>query len=126
MIGIAEYYRARAARHEIQHGRDCNGGDHWLLTLPQPDCRRKTPGILPQRPITYRGQNIVSLSILGSAIVIAHPSPIHPEYTHLFPVMVGVALLSDLLSLLSAARTCRRHLTLNSYAGLSAALLGSC
>ena len=31
----------------------------------------KLQEILPQRPITYRGQNIVSLSVLGSAIVIA-------------------------------------------------------
>ena len=37
--------RARSARHEIQHGRDCTGSDHRLAHLyRQPDRRRKTPG----------------------------------------------------------------------------------
>ncbi len=31
----------------------------------------KLQELLPQRPITYRGQNIVSLSVLGAAVLIA-------------------------------------------------------
>jgi NAD(P) transhydrogenase subunit beta len=86
----------------------------------------KLQEILPQRPITYRGQNIVSLSILGSAIVIAILLTIHPEYTHLFPAMVGVALLFGILLVtpIGGADMPTVISLLNSYAGLSAALLG--
>ena len=86
----------------------------------------KLQEILPQRPITYRGQNIVSLSILGAAIVIAIVLTIHPENMHLFPVMVGVALLFGVLLVtpIGGADMPTVISLLNSYAGLSAALLG--
>ena len=86
----------------------------------------KLQEILPQRPITYRGQNIVSLSILGAAIVIAIVLTIHPENVHLFPVMVGVALLFGVLLVtpIGGADMPTVISLLNSYAGLSAALLG--
>ncbi len=86
----------------------------------------KLQELLPQRPITYRGQNIVSLSVLGSAIVIAILLTIHPEYMHLFPAMVGVALLFGILLVtpIGGADMPTVISLLNSYAGLSAALLG--
>jgi proton-translocating NAD(P)+ transhydrogenase subunit beta len=86
----------------------------------------KLQEILPQRPITYRGQNIVSLSVLGSAIVLAIVLTIHPEYMHLFPVMVGIALLFGVLLVtpIGGADMPTVISLLNSYAGLSAALLG--
>jgi proton-translocating NAD(P)+ transhydrogenase subunit beta len=86
----------------------------------------KLQEILPQRPITYRGQNIVSLSVLGSAIVIAIVLTMHPEYMQLFPVMVGVALLFGVLLVtpIGGADMPTVISLLNSYAGLSAALLG--
>jgi NAD(P) transhydrogenase subunit beta len=86
----------------------------------------KLQEILPQRPITYRGQNIVSLSILGAAIVIAIVLTIHPEDMHLFPAMVGVALLFGILLVtpIGGADMPTVISLLNSYAGLSAALLG--
>jgi NAD(P) transhydrogenase subunit beta len=86
----------------------------------------KLQEILPQRPITYRGQNIVSLSVLGSAIVIAIVLTIHPEYMHLFPAMVGIALLFGVLLVtpIGGADMPTVISLLNSYAGLSAALLG--
>jgi H+-translocating NAD(P) transhydrogenase subunit beta len=86
----------------------------------------KLQEILPQRPITYRGQNIVSLSILGSAVVIAIVLTIHPEDMHLFPAMVGVALLFGVLLVtpIGGADMPTVISLLNSYAGLSAALLG--
>ncbi len=86
----------------------------------------KLQEILPQRPITYRGQNIVSLSILGAAIVIAIVLTIHPENMHLFPAMVGVALLFGILLVtpIGGADMPTVISLLNSYAGLSAALLG--
>ena len=86
----------------------------------------KLQELLPQRPITYRGQNIVSLSVLGSAIVIALVLTVHPEYMHLFPAMVAVALLFGILLVtpIGGADMPTVISLLNSYAGLSAALLG--
>jgi NAD(P) transhydrogenase subunit beta len=86
----------------------------------------KLQEILPQRPITYRGQNIVSLSTLGAALAIMVALVIHPEYTHLFPLMVGVALLFGvmLVTPIGGADMPTVISLLNSYAGFSAALLG--
>src|SRR6202521_4708822 len=39
----------------------------------------KLQEVLPQRPITYRGQNIVNLGLLGIAIAVAACFVMHPE-----------------------------------------------
>jgi NAD(P) transhydrogenase subunit beta len=86
----------------------------------------KLQEILPQRPITYRGQNFVSLSVLGAAVLIALWLTVHPEYSRLFPVMVGVSLIFGVLLVtpIGGADMPTVISLLNSYAGLSAALLG--
>ncbi len=86
----------------------------------------KLQEILPQRPIIYKGQNFVSLSVLGAAILIALWLVFHPEYTHLFPVMVVVSLIFGalLVTPIGGADMPTVISLLNSYAGLSAALLG--
>ena len=86
----------------------------------------KLQEILPQRPITYRGQNIVSLSTLGAALAIMVALVIHPGSTYLFPAMVGVALLFGvmLVTPIGGADMPTVISLLNSYAGFSAALLG--
>ena len=43
----------------------------------------KLQEILPQRPITYKGQNVVSLSVLGAAIVLIDRAG-HQSRLHLF------------------------------------------
>src|SRR5271155_5692475 len=45
----------------------------------------KLQEVLPQRPITYKGQNFVNLSLLAASIGVAGYLVIHPEQTHLFP-----------------------------------------
>src|SRR5207249_2982306 len=52
----------------------------------------KLQEILPQRPITYKGQNLVNLGLLGVAIVVAGLLVAHPERTQLFSVIVGTPL----------------------------------
>jgi NAD(P) transhydrogenase subunit beta len=86
----------------------------------------KLQEILPQRPITYKGQNVVSLSTLGTAIVIMLILMVHPEYTHLFQAMIVVALLFGvmLVTPIGGADMPTVISLLNSYAGFSAALLG--
>jgi NAD(P) transhydrogenase subunit beta len=127
MIGIAEYY-VRAPHvtkfSMVEIAMEVIIGS--LTFTGSLIAAGKLQGILPQRPITYRGQNIVSLSVLGSAIVIAIVLTIHPEYMHLFPAMVGVALLFGifLVTPIGGADMPTVISLLNAYAGLSAALLG--
>ena len=45
----------------------------------------KLQEILPQRPIVYKGQNIVSLSVLGAALLLAIALVVNPEHTVSFP-----------------------------------------
>jgi len=86
----------------------------------------KLQEVLPQRPITYKGQNFVSLSVLGAAIVIALVLIVHPGYTCLFPVMVIVSLIFGVLLVtpIGGADMPTVISLLNAYVGLSAALLG--
>jgi len=50
----------------------------------------KLQEILPQRPITYKGQNFVNLGLLAVAIIVAGMLVAHPEKTQLFPLIVGI------------------------------------
>ena len=52
----------------------------------------KLQEILPQRPITYKGQNLVNLGILAVAIGIAVMLVLHPEKMYLFPLMIIIPL----------------------------------
>jgi NAD(P) transhydrogenase subunit beta len=64
--------------------------------------------------------------VLGTAVVLALILVIHPEYMKLFPAMVGVALFFGVLLVtpIGGADMPTVISLLNSYAGLSAALLG--
>src|SRR5215471_5005993 len=93
LIGIAEYYvgTPHISKFEMAEiGLEVVIGS--LTFTGSIIAAGKLQEILPQRPITYKGQNIVSLSVLGAAMVMAIILTLHPEYTRLFPVMVGVAL----------------------------------
>ena len=86
----------------------------------------KLQEILPQRPITYKGQNVVNLGILGLAVGLAVYLVLHPGDTHLFPLMVGIAVLFGVLLIIPIGGADMPTVIslLNSYAGLSAAAMG--
>ncbi|HTQ86225.1 MAG TPA: NAD(P)(+) transhydrogenase (Re/Si-specific) subunit beta [Candidatus Solibacter sp.] len=86
----------------------------------------KLQEILPQRPIVYRGQNLVSLSVLSAALLLAIALVVNPANTVLFPIMVVVALVFGVLLVtpIGGADMPTVISLLNSYAGFSAALLG--
>src|ERR1700675_2414517 len=52
----------------------------------------KLQEILPQRPLTYKGQNLVNFLLLAAALVIAVTLVLHPESRSLFPFMILIAL----------------------------------
>lgn len=86
----------------------------------------KLQEILPQRPITYRGQNIVNLGILAIAIVIAITLVLHPDKAYLFPLMIVIPLFFGVMMIvpIGGADMPTVISLLNSYAGLSAAAMG--
>jgi H+-translocating NAD(P) transhydrogenase subunit beta len=86
----------------------------------------KLQEVLPQRPITYKGQNIVNLGLLGVAIVVAGILVAHPEKTQLFPLIVGIPLVFGVMMIIPIGGADMPTVIslLNSYAGLSAAAMG--
>ena len=127
MIGIAEYYVG------IPHVTRFGMGEIALeviigsLTFTGSIIAAgKLQEVLPQRPITYKGQNIVSLSVLAAAIVLAVALVVNPNTPLLFPIMVIVSLVFGILLVtpIGGADMPTVISLLNSYAGFSAALLG--
>ena len=86
----------------------------------------KLQEVLPQRPITYKGQNVVNLALLGVAIVLAVYLVLHPEAKQYFPFIVGIALLFGVFLVIPIGGADMPTVIslLNSYAGLSAAAMG--
>jgi len=86
----------------------------------------KLQEILPQRPITYKGQNLVNLTLLAVAIALAVYLILHPESRQFFPVIVGIALLFGVFLVIPIGGADMPTVIslLNSYAGLSAAAMG--
>jgi NAD(P) transhydrogenase subunit beta len=127
LIGIAEYYMSlpRVSRFEMTEiALEVIIGS--LTFTGSLIAAGKLQEILPQRPITYRGQNFVSLSVLGAAVVIGISLILNPNNTRLFPAMVIVALIFGVLLVtpIGGADMPTVISLLNSYAGFSAALLG--
>jgi NAD(P) transhydrogenase subunit beta len=86
----------------------------------------KLQEVLPQRPLTYRGQNVVNLSLLALSVAVAVYLVIHPGARQLFPFMLGIPLLFGVLMIvpIGGADMPTVISLLNSYAGLSAAAMG--
>jgi NAD(P) transhydrogenase subunit beta len=86
----------------------------------------KLQEILPQRPITFKGQNLVNLSILAVAVAIAGVLVFHPERASLFPLLIAMPLIFGVMMIvpIGGADMPTVISLLNSYAGLSAAAMG--
>ena len=127
MIGIAEYYVGTAPVTRFQMGEIALEVIIGSLTFTGSlIAAGKLQEILPQRPIVYRGQNIVSLSVLAAALALAVALVMNPAHSLLFPIMVIVALIFGVLLVtpIGGADMPTVISLLNSYAGFSAALLG--
>jgi H+-translocating NAD(P) transhydrogenase subunit beta len=86
----------------------------------------KLQEVLPQRPITYKGQNLVNLSLLGIAIIVAVLLVVDPSRMSLFPLIVVIPLIFGVMMIvpIGGADMPTVISLLNSYAGLSAAAMG--
>ncbi|HVR08388.1 MAG TPA: NAD(P)(+) transhydrogenase (Re/Si-specific) subunit beta, partial [Thermoanaerobaculia bacterium] len=125
LVGAAEYYR------EAPHGfpmvalalEVLLGSLTFTGSLM---AAGKLQEILPQRPITFRNQNVVNLSLLGVAIVCGVVLVLHPETTWLFPVFIALALVFGVMLIvpIGGADMPTVISLLNSYAGMSAVAMG--
>jgi NAD(P) transhydrogenase subunit beta len=81
---------------------------------------------LPQRPITYKGQNLVNLSMLGLTGAIAAFLVMHPGQVWLFPLIVLIPLAFGVMMIIPIGGADMPTVIslLNSYAGLSASMMG--
>jgi NAD(P) transhydrogenase subunit beta len=86
----------------------------------------KLQEILPQRPLTYKGQNFVNFLLLAVALVIAVYLVLHPDARNLFPFMILIALAFGVLLIIPIGGADMPTVIslLNGYAGLSAAAMG--
>jgi NAD(P) transhydrogenase subunit beta len=86
----------------------------------------KLQEILPQRPITYKGQNFVNFAMLGLAVAIAAILVLHPDQMRLFPAMIIIPLIFGVMLVIPIGGADMPTVIslLNSYAGLSAAAMG--
>ena len=86
----------------------------------------KLQELLPQRPITYKGQNIVNLSLLAASVALAVLLVVDPGHTRLFPLIIAIPLVFGVLMIvpIGGADMPTVISLLNAYAGLSAAAMG--
>jgi len=125
LIGTAEFYRhtpeqitMAALALEIMLG--------FLTFTASLMAFGKLQEILPTRPMTYRGQNIVNLLVFAAAAVLGILLIVSPEQRWMFPFFAGLSLLFGVLLIvpIGGADMPTVIALLNSYAGLSASAMG--
>ena len=127
LVGTAEYYLGTSTIPAFKMSVLCVevilGG---LTVTGSLMAAGKLQEVLPQRPITYKGQNFVNLALLASTAIIAIYLVRNPGATYLYPVMVGVALVVGVMLVIPIGGADMPTVIslLNSYAGLSAAAMG--
>lgn len=86
----------------------------------------KLQEVIPTRPITYRGQNLMNLALLAIAILAGVGLMVQPESWYLFPVVIVLSLLFGVLLIIPIGGADMPTVIslLNSYAGLAAVAMG--
>ena len=125
LIGTAEYYRSFP--HGFTMGALMVETLLGFLTVTA-SCMAwgKLSEIIPTRPITFKGQTVFNLSILGAALAVGVAIVIQPENSFLYPIFVSLALIFGVLLIIpiGGADMPTVIALLNSYAGLSACAMG--
>ncbi len=127
LIGISEYYRHGAALGSVRVG--VIGIEVMLGSLTFTGslmAAGKLQGLIRGYPITYRGQNVVNLSILAAMLALIVGLAFMPHVSLAFYAMVGLAFLFGVFLILpiGAADMPVVIALLNSYAGLTDAAMG--
>ncbi len=129
LVGIAEYYRLGNGA-EVPRGVMGALGFEVLfgaLTITGSFMAfGKLQGFLPSRPVTFKGQNFVSIGMFAVAVVLFVALLAHPARPSAFYAMVGLALVFgvSLVLPLGGADMPVVISLLNSYAGLASSATG--
>jgi NAD(P) transhydrogenase subunit beta len=125
LIGTAEYYK------ESPHGFTMGALSAetllgYLTTTASVIAFGKLQEILPTRPLTYKGQNIVSFIVLGGAVVLGVMLTAGWSDPWMFPAFIGFALLFGIMLVtpIGGADMPTVIALLNSSAGVAAAAMG--
>ncbi len=127
LVGVAEYYLTAPAVPRYVMGVLAAEVILGSLTFTGSlMAAGKLQEVLPQRPITYAGQNFVNLSLLGIAVLVASYLVVHPGATALFPLIIVLPLVFGVMMIIPIGGADMPTVIslLNSYAGLSAAAMG--
>lgn len=127
LIGIAEYYRYHASFSHANMG--IVGLEVVLGALTFTGSlvvAGKLHGTLPGHPITYKGQNIVNISLFFFMIAILIYLIFYPELNVLFYILLSLAFLFGLFLVtpIGAADMPVVIAVFNSYGGLTGAVMG--
>ncbi|MDQ4149046.1 MAG: NAD(P)(+) transhydrogenase (Re/Si-specific) subunit beta [Actinomycetota bacterium] len=127
LVGTSEYYLHRGDLNSFTMGAIALEVLLGFLTFTGSlMAAGKLQDILPTRPMVYRGQNIINLSLFAIAVAIGVYLIGNPEASQLFPILIGLALAFGLLLILPIGGADMPTVIslLNSYAGLAAAAMG--
>src|ERR1700674_3320596 len=130
LIGTAEYYKGVQQGPPLTHVEMIALVIETLLGFLTFTASMMAFGklqeVLPQRPITYKGQNFVNLGVFAAAAITGILLITNPEQTILFPIFTVLALVFGVLLIIpiGGADMPTVIALLNSYAGLSACAMG--
>ena len=130
LVGVAEYFVRSGEPHGLSHFEMGALSFEVILGFVTFTASLMAFGklqeLLPQRPITYRGQNLVNLAILGLAVGLGVWLTVAPAMPWAFLAMLTLALVFGVLLIvpIGGADMPTVISLLNSYAGLSAAAMG--
>src|SRR6266853_149761 len=126
LIGTAEFYKGSVPGGFPMGALVLETLLGFLTTTASVIAFAKLQELMPTRPMTYRGQNVVSLSILAAALVIGARMVFFPTDPWMFPAFVGLSLTFGILLVIpiGGADMPTVIALLNSYAGVAAAAMG--
>ncbi|HET7929013.1 MAG TPA: NAD(P)(+) transhydrogenase (Re/Si-specific) subunit beta [Actinomycetota bacterium] len=127
LVGTAEFYLRRPAIDTttmVALGLEVVLG--FLTFTGSLIAAGKLQGIVRDRAWTYRGQNLVNLSILGAALVLMSVLVADPGTPLLFPVAIALSLVFGVMLVIRIGGADMPTVIslLNSFAGLSASMMG--
>ncbi|HET9248750.1 MAG TPA: NAD(P)(+) transhydrogenase (Re/Si-specific) subunit beta [Actinomycetota bacterium] len=127
LVGTAEFYLQRPAidgTTMIAIGLEVVLG--FLTFTGSLIAAGKLQGIVRDRPFVYRGQNVVNLSILATALLMVGVLVARPETALLFPIVIALSLVFGVLLVIRIGGADMPTVIslLNSLAGLSASMMG--
>ncbi len=127
LIGVAEYYRYHTALQPASMGIIAVEVMLGALTFTGSlMVAAKLHGMLPGRPITYKGQNIVNISLFAFMVGLLIYITLNPEMNLIFYILLSLAFLFGLFLVtpIGAADMPVVIAVFNSYGGLTGAIMG--